>query len=104
MDLQAHPEAENVLFVAGRDIFNGSSTSIFGPPNSNMLYAHEQILFTSNLRLDGGMEVENACNTSGSTVQQTEGILLSGQATINFDGTGAGSDQNEVKATIWSEI
>jgi hypothetical protein len=104
MDLQAHPEAENVLFLAGRDVFNGSSTHIHGPPNSNMIYAHEQILFTSNLQLDGGMVAENACNTPGSTVQQTEGIQLTGEASINFDGGGAGSDQNTVKTTIWSEI
>jgi hypothetical protein len=101
--IKAHPEAENVVMVAGRDITSSSAFDVIGPP-SNLIYAHEQIRFSSAVDLDAGLIAENACNTPGSSVDSSDAILMSSSVDITFDGSGGSGAENTVKTTIWSEI
>jgi hypothetical protein len=101
--IKAHPEAENVVMVAGRDITSSSAYDVVGPP-SNLIYAHEQIMFSSAVDLDAGLVAENACNTPGSSVDSTDAIFMSSSVSINYDGTGGAGGENSVKTTIWNEL
>lgn len=94
----AVPYNEPALFVARRDI---SMSGNAGGDLSGVLWAYEQIEMTGSARLVGSVIVNDACDTPGSMVNQTE---YGGNAEIIYDGGAEVPGGDQIRITHWNEL
>ncbi|MEX2323223.1 MAG: hypothetical protein WEA29_05580 [Acidimicrobiia bacterium] len=96
-------EPNNLLLVAGRDITASGNGKIVH--SAAVIAAHEQILYTGNVSIEGSFVAQEACDTVGSPVSTSS---VSGNAVIVTEGSLATSFMTPVTVygslAEWTEL
>jgi hypothetical protein len=95
--MRAYSTAQQVLLLAGRDLHVSGNVNMGDSSSEVLLAARERFDITGNSDIHGSVISNQTCQANGASV-------VTGSATVTYNGGLEVPSDETIRATLWEEI